>query len=144
MKFWEKWIQSRKLRKQLKKKDNKCKICGLRAEILEDDDKFVLCHKLFEAGIVNQRFPRNIFMGTENSKGNSCPDEYCVIGSNKWNRFDENCPWWQFKNEELGLEGHVSIYHANRNAESARFLAIVAIIISISILSVIIYINFIR
>jgi len=144
MKYWGKWQRRKKLRRELTTNDNKCKICGLRAEVLENDEKFVLCHKLFEAGIVKQRFPRNIFLRTKDSKGNSQRDEYCVIGSNKWNKIHESCTWWQFKNEELGLDGHVSIYHAKRNAKSARFLAIVAIGISTLILSVFIFNSFFK
>jgi len=126
---------------------NKCQICGLRLEVrdfpspntIPSERDFDLLHKLQENKIIKQKFSRNIFVG-----GNLECHEFCVIDSDKWNKNSESCPWWQLKIGELGLPGHVSIYHAKRNAKSACFLAVVAIGISTLILSVIIFINFFK
>ncbi len=102
--------------------ENKCQICGLRLEVREypspntipSEGEFKLLHKLQDDGIIEQKFLRNVFAG-----GQRGWHEFCVIDSDKWNKNSESCPWWQLKIGELGLPGHVSIYNAQKNADSA-------------------------
>jgi len=135
---------------------NKCHFCGLRVTIYEDtseelskelsNDDWNIFRKLQAEGIIPDGYPRKIHVHVGGRHADEAPPnhvEYCAVDSKKWN-IDEKCDYFQLINSNLNTSDHISNHITNKNAKLGHTLGFIAIGVSLSILSVIIYVNFIK
>lgn len=110
---------------------NKCDFCGLKvnagSETDYQDTEFVALASLYKDNLILGRFGRHITFDV--GKGPSYV-EICAAGSNKWNKNEESCPYWQLKLKEGNIFHYLSICNSRELAENTHKLTKKAGVIS--------------
>ena len=120
---------------------NKCDFCGLRVHIrfrdaaasLAHDEESAKIYRLNAAGVIRQRFPRNVMM----SIGGSVPDfgstAYCAIDSDRWQK-PVNCHYWVRRFDGSTVADYMAIHQDRRMLSmqlAANIIASVALLIAL-------------
>jgi hypothetical protein len=120
---------------------NKCNYCGLRdsttfhsaSESKANDAESYAIYRLHQAGIVKQRFARNVLMLIGGPPDDFGTDSYCAIDSDRWQQ-PVNCPHWVRRFKGSTIADYLAIHqdrHMLRMQVAANTLAFVAMLMAL-------------
>ena len=115
---------------------DKCSLCGLRVSYSENiektDSMFSDVRKLYDRGIVNIIYVRELNV-TAGGDGRNDITYYCALSNRRyWHKPNKSCPYWQFKGSAgLSLSDHIAIHHTIVNNRIAKIVGCTGVMFAI-------------